>query len=169
MKNRGQLGPIEVNGTVTIDQPIGRQHLGLPSVVSKDITYGAATGASGVVCTIPAGQVWLIHSVLVNVTTNFDCTGDDATLTVGDGEDADGFIVLADAELQAADTEGTGFAAGWQGMAAATLGAYLDLNHNCFVYAPTSDETIDYVVSETSGDTLTAGAATIYVWYTRIK
>ena len=55
-------------------------------------------------------------------------------------------------------------------MDASTLGAYLDLNHNVFVYAPSgAAETIDWLVDEASGETITAGAATIYVVYTRIQ
>ncbi len=113
-----------------------------------------------------------MHDVFVNVTTNFDCTGDDATLVIGDGNDANGFIDLADAELQTSDTEGTGFAAGWQGLVVATQGVYLDdaTGSDNFIYAPSgAAETIDYLIDEGSGETLTAGAATIYVVYTRIQ
>ena len=68
------------------------------------------------------------------------------TLTVGDGNDTDGFVVLADAELQAADTEATGYTAGWQGLIAATQGVYIDeaAGANSFIYAPSgAAETID--------------------------
>ncbi len=141
-----------------------------PTLVSTPITYTAAAGGTGVVATIPDGQIWIVHSVLAHITANFDATGDDATLVVGDGNDADGFLVLSDTELQTTDTEGTGFAAGWQGQADATIGAYLDEVDSGFVYAPSgASETIDWTVDETSGDTLSAGAATIYVWYTRIQ
>ena len=112
--------------------------------------------SSGAVATIGDGEVWIVHDVFVNITNDFDCTGDDATLIVGDGNDADGFVVLADAELQAADTEATGFAAGWQGLIAATQGVYIDeaAGANSFIYAPSgAAETIDYLVSEASGDT----------------
>jgi hypothetical protein len=113
--------------------------------------------------------IWIVHDVYVNVTTNFDTTGDDATLVIGDGNDADGWCVLADTELQTADVEGTGWQAGWQCQVAATIGVYGD-ESNGFVYAPSgAAETIDYLIDETSGETLTAGAATIYVWYTRIQ
>jgi len=148
----------DLTGNVT--SAINTENIGLPTVISSDIAFGTLTGT---VATIAADEVWLVHSVFVSVTTNFDATGD-AALIIGDGDDTDGFIVLADAELQVADTEGTGFAPGWQGMTAATLGAYLDLNHNVFIYA--GAETIDYTISGTS---LTAGAATVYVWYTRIQ
>jgi hypothetical protein len=141
----------------------------LPTLVSTAITYTAAAGGTGTVATIADGEIWIIHRVLVNVTTNFDATGDDATLVVGDGNDADGHCVLADAELQTTDTEGTGWAAGWQCQVAATVGAYLDVNGG-FIYAPSgAAETIDWLVDEASGETITAGAATIYVWYTRIQ
>jgi len=158
-------GAVTAPGGVTGDlignvtSAVGSENIGVPSVISTDIVYSTT---SGTIATIGADEVWLVHSILVNVTTNFDATGD-AALIIGDGNDTDGFIVLADAELQAADTDGTGFAAGWQGATAATLGAYLDLNHNCFVYD--GAETIDYAISGTS---LSAGAATVYVWYTRI-
>jgi len=144
--------------------------VGLPLVVSKSFTYTAAAGATYDGFIIPESQKIFIHSVLVNVTENFDCTGDDCTLDVGDASDGDGFIDLADAELQAADTEGTGFPAGWQGLSAETLGAYLDLNHNSFpVVAPAGGYTVTYTIDETSGDTLAGGAATIYMSYTRIE
>lgn len=160
---------LDLNDTY-LDQSIGTQNVGIQSVVTRAITYTAAAGGSGIVATVPDGQIWIVHKVLTKVTTNFDATGDDANLVVGDGNDADGFLVLADATLQAADTEGTGFAVGWQGQAAATIGAYLEANENGFVYAPSgAAETIDWAVTETSGTTLAAGAATIYVIYTRIQ
>jgi hypothetical protein len=151
---------------------VGVENVRLPSVVSTNITYTAAAGGTGAVATIADGEVWFVHDVFVNVTTDFDCTGDDALLTIGDGNDANGFIDLADAELQAADTEATGFAAGWQGLIAATQGVYIDeaAGANTFIYAPSgAAETIDWLLDETSGETITAGAATIYVVYTRIS
>ena len=163
-------GTTDIDGV--LDAVVGTEHLGMPSVVSTAITYTAAAGGTGAVATIGDGEIWIVHDVFVNVTTNFDCTGDDATLVVGDGNDADGFIVLADAELQAADTEATGFAAGWQGLIAATQGAYIDeaAGANSFIYAPSgAAETIDWLVDESSGESITAGAATIYVVYTRIQ
>lgn len=167
-------GALSVTGMSTLTGGatgvINTENVMLPTVLSVPITYTAAAGGTGTVATITDGEIWFVHAVLVDVTTNFDATGDDATLVVGDGNDADGFIVLADAELQAADTEGTGFTAGWQGMAAATQGVYLDGNWNGFVYAPSgADETIDYLIDEADGETLSAGAATIYVVYTRIQ
>jgi cytoskeletal protein CcmA (bactofilin family) len=151
---------------------VGVENVRFPSVVSTAITYTAAAGGTGTVATIGDGEIWFVHDVFVNVTTNFDATGDDATLVIGDGNDANGFIDLADAELQTADTEATGFAAGWQGLIPATQGVYIDeaVGANTFIYAPSgADETIDWLVDETSGETITAGAATIYVVYTRIQ
>lgn len=157
-------------GALGIDQDTNTENIGLPTILSVPITYTAAAGGSGTVATIGDGEIWLVHKVLVNVTTDFDATGDDVTLDIGDGGDADGLIDLADADLQAADTEGTGFAAGWQGQSAGTIGAYLDGNENGFIYAPSgSAETIDWLLDETSGETITAGEATIYVIYTRIQ
>ena len=150
-----------------LNQAINIENTGsLPTIVTKAITYTAAAGGSGVVATVGAGEIWLVHEVIINVTTSFTATGDDATLVVGDGNDADGFCVLADAELQIADTEGTGWAAGWQCQKAATIGVYTDENQG-FIYS--GSETIDYLIDETTGTTLSAGAATIYVYYTRIQ
>ena len=166
-------GELECDGTVDIDGVmnlvVGTEHIGAMTIASTSITYTAAAGGSGTVATVGASEIWIVHAVLVNVTTNFDATGDDATLTVGDGNDTDGFITLADAELQTADTEATGFAAGWQGLVPATQGAYIDsaAGTNYFIYDGT--DTIDWAVDEGDGETLSAGAATIYVIYTRIQ
>jgi hypothetical protein len=156
-----------------VDQDVDTENVGvLPSIVSTAITYTAAAGGTGAVATIADGEIWFVHAVFVNVTTDFDCTGDDATLVVGDGSDADGFVTLADAELQVADTEQTGSPAGWQGLVAATMGVYLDgaVSSAPHIYAPSgAAETIDWLVDEGSGETITAGAATIYVVYTRVQ
>lgn len=154
-----------------LEADIGTEHIMFPCVVSKAITYTAAAGGTGAVATIADGEIWFVHDVFVRTTTNFDATGDDATLVVGDGNDADGFVVLADADLQAAATEQTGSAAGWFGLLAANKGVYLDGSGGplTFIYAPSgAAETIDYLIDESSGETLSAGAATIYVVYTRI-
>jgi len=138
-----------------------------PTVVSTNIAFGTTSGA---IATIGDGEVWFVHDVFVNVTADFDTgANNDAALTIGDGNDTDGFVVLADAELQAADTEATGFTAGWQGLIAATQGAYIDeaAGANTFIYAPSgADETIDYAIT---GTDLAAGTATVYVIYTRIQ
>jgi hypothetical protein len=115
--------------------------------------------------TVADGEIWIVHDVLIKVSSNFDCTGDDCTLKIGDGNDDNGLLDLVDAELQAADTEGTGFAAGWQGQLAATKGAYLV--DSDFVYAPSgAAETIDITIGGTSP---AAGAATVYIIYTRVQ
>jgi len=158
-ENMAIEGALDVGDGITVD--IGDENVGLPSVLSTNIAYGTLSGA---IATVPSGEIWLVHSVLVNVTANFNCTGDDCSLVIGDGNDADGFIVLADAALQAADTEGTGFAAGWQGMTDATVGVYLDTTDAPFVYA--AADTIDYLIAGTSP---AAGTATVYVIYTRIE
>lgn len=170
-------GTFEVDGALnfdgaadfasTITTAVGQEHVGsLPTIASANV---ATTTTDGALFTVGSGEIWIVHGIWVNVTTNFDCTGDDCTLIIGDGNDTDGFIVLADAELQTADTEGTGFAAGWQGMAAATRGVYFDEAANNaftggFVYA--AADTIDVDVGGTS---VAAGAATVYILYTRIQ
>jgi hypothetical protein len=139
-----------------------------PSLATAAITYTAGSGLTGTLATIGDGEVWIILGMYANVTTNWDVTaGDDAYCSVGDGGDADGLLDLDDAELQAADTEGTGAAAGWQGfMSTDTRGAYMASTP--FVYAPSgAAETIDYICGAT-GDDLTAGALTFYLVYVRI-
>lgn len=157
-------GTLDVTGAATfsgaITAPKDTAHFGLPSVISTTVVYSAA---SGTVATIGAGEVWFIHAVYAKVNTNFDCTGDNCTLQIGDGNDANGLLDLVDAELQAADTEGTGAPAGWQGfMSTDTIGAYLAQGLG-FVYA--GAETIDWAVGGTSP---AAGSADIYVVYTRV-
>lgn len=156
--------------TGLINWTYDEENIGLPSILAIPITYTASTGGTGAVLTMVTDTVVFVHAVFVNVTTDFDCTGDDATLIIGDGSDTDGFVILADAELQKADTEQTGSPAGWQGLVAATMGVYLDgaVSSAPHIYAPAAVETVDWLVSEASGDTLTAGAATIYIVYTRI-
>ena len=161
-------GDLSVTGGMTLDnvtQTINAyENLGgLPTVISATISY---TPTSGTVATIGDGEVWLVQDVFVNVTTNYDCTGDDCTLTVGDGNDADGFIVAADANIQAAFTEATGYPAGWYGLENGSNGAYT-VDDGVFLYAPSgAAETIDYAVGGTSP---AGGAATIYVVYYRLK
>lgn len=153
-----------------LDQDIGTENLGvLPSVVSTAFTYTAAAGGSGTIATIADGEIWIVHRVIISVTTSFTATGDDVTLDIGDGNDADGMLNLADADLKVGATDYTGAQAGWQGLDGATpTGVYLIGGPQ--VYAPSgADETIDWLLDETSGETITSGAATVYVHYTRIQ
>lgn len=154
---------LDLNNTY-IDQDIQTENLMLPTVISTSIAYDAG---SGTVVTVADGEMWFVHAVFAQVTSNFNCTGDDCTLDVGDGTDTDGLLDLDDGELQAADTEGTGAPAGWQGfMSTDTRGAFLANGHG-FIYAPDgAAETIDYAVGGTSP---AAGQAYVYVVYTRFK
>lgn len=162
-------GAIALNGAATLAGAITQavdsaENIGmLPTIDSAAII----TSTNGALWTVGASEKWAVHEVFCNITTNFDCTGDDCALKIGDGNDDDGFLVLADAEMQAADTEGTGFAAGWQGLVTATVGAYLDAQHS-FIYAST--DTIDIDIRDVSGGTNpTAGAGTCYIRYTRFQ
>jgi hypothetical protein len=159
-----------VGGDVTlgdgiITQSQDTENVGqLPTWLSIPVTYTNKTLA-----TIGASEVWIVHDVIMNVTTNYDCTVDDCDVDIGDGNDADGFLNLADADLQAADVGGpTGFPAGWQGFLADEKGVYFDeatseAHHN-MIYVAT--DTIDFVVGGTDP---AAGAGTVYIWYTRLQ
>ena len=153
-------------GAAALKQTINTENLGLPTMATASFTYTAAAGGTITLATAGASEVWLVHDVRVNVTNNFDATGDDVTLNIGRDEDVDGFCVLVDAELQAADTEGTGWDAGWQCQVAATRGVFIDGTGG---YILNGTETIDAVIDETSGETITAGGATVYIYYTRIN
>lgn len=148
-------------GTGLINWEANEENIGLPSVISTTVAY---TPTSGTIATVGASELWLVHAVYANVTADWDTAGNnDATLNIGDGNDADGLLDLDDAELQAADTEGTGAPAGWQGfMSTDARGAYLANGHG-FIYGAT--DTIDYACGGTAAD---AGTATIYVVYTRV-
>jgi len=165
-------GALDINGTATfragIVNSLSQENTGsLPSVFSTAI----ATDTDGALWTIADGEIWLVHQVFCQITTNFDCTGDDCILHIGDGNDEDGLLDLDDGELQAADTEGTGAAAGWQGfMSTDTRGAYFTYA-NSFIYAPSgAAETIDIKIEDSSDNSdPTAGAGTCYVHYTRLQ
>lgn len=157
-------GAIDLDGVITNAEDL--EHIGVETHATTAFTYPAAAGGTVPLFTIGAGEEWLVRQVLIEVTTNFDATGDDAVMLIGDGNDNDGFCVLADAELQAAATEGTGWSAGWQCQAAATQGVYID-GRGAFMYDEASTETIDAFISA-SGNDLSAGAATAHIWYTRL-
>lgn len=145
------------------------EHVFFPTVASTAFTYTASAGGTVQLFTVSDGEIWLIHDIYVNVTTNFDCTGDDCTVHIGDGGDEDGLCDLDDGELQTSDTEVTGAPSGWQCFASVdTIGAYITSGRG-FIYAPSgADETIDAKLAAT-GDDFSAGAATVYVVYTRIQ
>lgn len=160
-------GAVDMAAALTLASDV--ENVIAPSVATLAITYTAGAGGSGTVATIADGEVWIILGVYANVTTDWDATaGADAQCDIGDSGDVDGLLDLDDAELQAADTEGTGAGAGWQGfMSADARGAYMA--ETPFVYAPSgSAETIDWACGA-AGDDLEAGELTIYVVYQRIK
>lgn len=161
-------GAVNLDGAVdiasTITTAIDQEHIGLPTVDSAAII----TSTDGALWTVGATEVWFIHALYCNVTTNFDCTGDDCRLHIGLAiTDADLFMELVDAELQAADTEGTGAPAGWQGfMSGDTRGAGLAEGLGFVI----TNDTIDVDLRDVSAGTdPTGGAATCYLVYTRIQ
>jgi len=164
------VGAVNLDGAVDLDGVVTNaanlEHILMPTIATASFTYTQAAGSTVNLFTIGASETWLVTDIRVEVTTNWDCTGDDCTINIGDGNDADGFCVLTDTELQAADTEATGWLAGWQCQVAATRGVYIDGTHG-FIYDGT--DTIDAFLDETSGDSLAGGAATVYLTYTRLE
>lgn len=135
---------------------LNTENVVLPSVARVAIAYGTA---SGTVLTVPSGATVEVIDVFYQVTTNFDCTGDDCTLDVGTGDDADGFLDCADANLQTTFTDYTGADAGWGGLdGSAPTGAFLVGGPHITGGA----ETIDYAIGGTDP---AGGAGYIYVVY----
>ena len=150
-------GATTLAGVITA--PIDTNHVGLPSIQSTVITTDTTN-----VFTVGATEVWFITALYCNVTTNFDCTGDNCTLIIGDGNDTNGFLILTDAEMQAADAEITGATAGWKGQHSDSVGAYLaHASANGFVY------TNDGIDADFGGTGVENGSMTCYVVYTRIQ
>jgi hypothetical protein len=159
-------GDLAVTGATTISGittvPINTEHIGLPSVLSTAVT----STTDSEVWTIGDGEIWFVSAVYCHVTTNYDCTGDDCTLNVGIGEDADALLDLDDAELQTTDVDEANGAAGWQGYSADTVGLFM-ADTGGTVFAPSgAAETIDIAVGGTDP---AAGAATCYLVYTRVQ
>jgi hypothetical protein len=177
----GATGNLDIEGTgnfagaVTLQAgAVGSQDvesLMFPTVLTEAITYTAGAGTSGTLATIADGEVWLVHAVFIQTTTTFtDTAGDDEAFTIGDGNDADGFLSAASTQLASDFTEATGFQAGFYGIENGSGGAYTTDDGGPFVYAPSgSAETIDYALSSGAGDDIGAGALTMYVVYTRIQ
>jgi len=67
----------------TLNQALNLENVGmLPTIITATVPY---TPASGTVATIGDGEIWLVVDVFYDVATNFDCTGNDCTVDVGDG------------------------------------------------------------------------------------
>ena len=181
----GVAGDLEVDGATDLDGSLSvagaltfaagaveyadLAELARVTYATQAITYTAGAGGTATLATITDGEIWIVWGVYVQTTTNWTVTaGDDETLTIGDGNDADGLIAAAHTQLLTAFTEATGFPAGWYGLEDGSDGVYTQ-NEGGFIYAPSgADETIDIAWGAT-GDDLTGGAATIWLIYTRIQ
>jgi hypothetical protein len=156
-------GASSFTGAIT-GPAIGTENLRLPTIESATII----TTTDGAIWTVGATEVWWIDRVFCNVTTNFDCTGDDCTIEIGlTGGDIDGFLDLDDGELQTTDAEIAGLTAGWQGFGSTdTRGAFFAAGGGVIL----ANDTIDIKIEDNSASTNpTAGAATCYVVYTRLQ
>jgi hypothetical protein len=156
-------GTLGVSGAIT-GPAIGTENLRLPTIESSTVI----TSSNGAMWTVGATEVWWIDRVFCNITTNFDCTGDDCTIEIGlTGGDIDGFLDLDDAELQTTDAEIAGLTAGWQGFGSTdTRGAFFAAGGGVIL----SNDTIDIKIEDNSDQSNpTAGAATCYIVYTRLQ
>ena len=157
----GDTSAGDITQIINTDENLGM----LPTIVSATATYTEANDYTMFVK--PADEVWVVHDVWVQVTDDYDVSGDDASVLIGDAGDDDGYCVLADAELQAADTEYTGAVASWQCLTSATTGVYLDEQQLHIVSGARYTVTLDVV--EATGATGDAGAMTVYMSYTRLQ
>lgn len=161
LENSSGTDLVTVEGDGHIEQTLGLENVGnLPTIDSASVI---TTSTDGALWTVGASEIWFVYAVYCEITTNFDCDGNDCTLIIGDGNDTDGFLVLTDAEMQTSDAEFTGAPAGWKGLHTDSMGAYLS-GLAPFVYDGT--DTIDVDVGGTNN---AAGAATCYIVYTRIQ
>jgi hypothetical protein len=161
-------GAATYSGIVTL--PSNTEHVGALSVATSSITYTAGSGVTGTLATIGDGEIWIVYDVFIQTTTTFtDTAGNDETFTIGDGNDADGFLSAASTQLASDFTEATGYAAGFFGVENGSNGAYT-VDDGVFVYAPSgAAETIDYALASGAGDDIGAGALTMYLVYMRIQ
>lgn len=140
----------------------GVEIIGVPLTISTPIAYNTV---SGNLFAKPAGETWLIHSVWFKTAVDWD--GDGAFI-VGDGTDADGFLVMANASLDPAYDETAGLA-GWppgtRGLRNSNEGVYLTNAGvpQSFISLPGGN----IVFANTPG-TSSAGNGTLYMQYTRL-
>ncbi|MGD8626607.1 MAG: hypothetical protein PVJ34_18870, partial [Anaerolineae bacterium] len=104
VENSGGTDRFAVSVAGTILATTGVEHTGLPTILSTSII----TTTDGTLWNVGAGELWFVHNVYCQISTNFDCTGDDCILHIGDGGDEDGFLDLDDGELQTTDVDVTG-------------------------------------------------------------
>ena len=164
----GEVAIIVGTGTGLQGIVLSGDGIGSPRIITKAFAYD---DTSVTLATIPDGQVWLIHDVFAVTGTDWDGNG---LATIGDGNDADGFLACSNASLDPAYDESggiTGWTAGSVGLQQSNRGVYLfnttEDSGLGFRYAPSgAAETIDITV--TTG-TSTAGASTAYLRYTRIS
>lgn len=142
----------------------GAEIIGVSKVVSTAISYNTADGN---VFSVPASEVWLIEDMWFQTAVDWDGNG---AFIVGDTNDADGFLTLANASLDPAYDESGGIA-GWptgsRGLDSANRGVYLTtavtLNKRMFrAVGPYN------VVFDNTPGTSTAGSGTLYMRYTRL-
>lgn len=171
-------GDLDVDGTANLDAVdvdgalnlvVYQEHIGVMSVMTRAITYTAGAGGTDTLLSMDAGSIYFVYSVFIETTTEWTVTaGDDETLTIGDGNDPDGFLAAAHTQLVDTFTEATGYASGWYGLENGSGGAYTLDDGGPFVYDNAGAETVDIAWGAT-GDDLTAGAATAYIVYMRIQ
>jgi hypothetical protein len=160
---------LNVYGTADLARNV--EHLGALTFITQSITHTAGSGVTGTLATVADGEVWLVYDVFIQTTETFtDTAGNDEAFTIGDGNDADGFLSASSTELASDFTEATGYADGFYGVENGSGGAYTLDDGGPFVYAPSgSSETIDYALTSGDGDDIGAGALTMYLVYARIE
>ncbi len=164
-------GATDLDGALTVDGVITvistTENIGLPTLVAVDINWTTGAGGTDASIAIGAGEIWYVWKVWIRTDADWTAgAGDDEFLNVGTGGDADGFLVATHTELLAAYTSATGFPAGYYGLEAGDSGAYTTDGGGPFIIV--GAETIDIAWGAT-GDDLTGGGSTVFVYYTRMQ
>lgn len=134
------------------------QNLFVPTYATAAFTYTSAAGGTLEPFTVPAGQVWWVHGVGAEVTEDFVAAGDDEGVLIGIDGQLSLFCEIPHARLLTTYT-GVG-AEGWA------------CPHDDDARRPAvleAAQTIVVTINEDTGTTLSAGAATVHLLYTRIQ
>ena len=143
------------------------QNLFVPTYATASFTYTSAAGGTVDLFTIPAGQIWMVADLRVRITEDFAATGDDSILLIGDDANDDGYcenVAAYDATYQI----DSGWPLGWV-CEGGQKGSYINPQNIGGSFPAEGPTDITVTIDETSGESITSGAATVYLLYTRIQ
>lgn len=143
------------------------QNLFVPTYATASFTYTSAAGGTVDLFTIPAGQIWMVADLRVRITEDFAATGDDSILLIGDDANDDGYCENV-AAYDATHQIDSGWPLGWV-CEGGQKGSYINPQNIGGSFPAEGPTDITVTIDETSGESITSGAATVYLLYTRIQ